>query len=438
MRLLLLLVLFGISACASLGRPTQDMVHVGADAERLIVVAVDNPMTTAARRAGGTPRGYGASRYRVSPAAQLDMQSVARAHGLTRVDSWPIEVLGVHCAVLRIDAGTSLVTTLQRLQADPRVVLAQPLQTFSTRAGVYNDPYADLQVSLDDMNVRNAHGLATGKGVRVAVVDTGVDIRHPDLAGRVIGKEDFVRRDFRGFAQDRHGTAIAGVIAAAANNSVGIVGVAPDARLLALKACWYQEESDAPSAARCNSFTLARAIASAIEGEAQVINLSLTGPTDPLLERLLNAAMKRGIHVIAAADGDASFPASMQGIIGVRMTESTDADSTRSYVRAPGREVLTLRPQAHYDFESGSSIAAANVTGVVALLLQHRAGLSSEEIRALLETSTSSLAVREGTADRSIDACAAVATLLSADDCPQQLVRTARRQDQKKPLSPTK
>jgi subtilisin family serine protease len=273
-----------------------------------------------------------------------------------------------------------------------------------------------------------------------------MDTQHPDLAGRVVSKEDLVRHDFRGFAQDLHGTAVGGVIAAAANNSVGIVGVAPEARLLALKACWYPETSEAAGAgqdvARCNSFTLARAIAAAIDGEAQVINMSLTGPADPLLERLLQAAMKRGIHVIAAADDDSSFPASMQGIIGVQMAEDVGADSSRAYVRAPGREILTLRPAAHYDFESGSSIAAANVTGVVALLLQHRAQLSSQEIRALLESSTSHVAIQENAPDRTIDACAAVATLLAAKGCQQQLVRTARAraegEDQKNPLSPTK
>jgi subtilisin family serine protease len=277
--------------------------------------------------------------------------------------------------------------------------------------------------------------------VRVAVVDTGVDVRHPDLAGRVLTKEDLVGNGFRGFTQDLHGTAVAGVIAAAANNSVGIVGVAPEARLLALKACWYQDASGTgagSSTARCNSFTLARAIAAAIDGDAQVINMSLTGPADPLLERLLRAALERGIHVIAAADGDASFPASMRGIIGVQMAEDVAPDSSDAYVRAPGKEILTLRPAAHYDFETGSSIAAANVTGVVALLLQHRAKLTSDEIRVLLATSASKVSLRENAIDRSIDACAALAALLAADGCPQQLLRTARVGSQKKPLTPTK
>jgi subtilisin family serine protease len=94
---------------------------------------------------------------------------------------------------------------------------------------------------------------ATGRKVTVAVVDSGIESNHPDLAGQVAVEENFV--DGQKYVAELHGTAVAGVIAARAGNGVGIEGVAPDARLLALRACWQ-----AGSATRCNSFTLAKAI----------------------------------------------------------------------------------------------------------------------------------------------------------------------------------
>jgi subtilisin family serine protease len=129
----------------------------------------------------------------------------------------------------------------------------------------------------------------------------------------------------------------------------------------------------------------------------------------------------------------------MPGVIGVQMAGGPMATANGEYLRAPGQEILTLRPAAHYDFESGSSIAAANVTGVVALLLQHRAALTSSDVRALLETSAAELTVLDSPPMHSIDACAAVATLVATGRCSQAApVRTATARDQKNPLSPTK
>ena len=104
------------------------------------------------------------------------------------------------------------------------------------------DPYSSVQPGHERMDIASAHRWSRGRGVRIALIDTGLDSAHPDLRGRIDLERNFVDEDARRFQLDRHGTAIAGVIAANADNGVGIVGIAPEARLLALKACWQLQE----------------------------------------------------------------------------------------------------------------------------------------------------------------------------------------------------
>ena len=115
--------------------------------------------------------------------------------------------------------------------------------------------------------------------MRVAVVDTGVDTNHPDLADRVVKTINFVEGGEKTFTSDQHGTAVAGVIGARADNGMGIYGIAPDADLLAVKACWHRRPGT--SEASCSSWTLAKAIDFAIVERVRVLNLSLSGPPIP-------------------------------------------------------------------------------------------------------------------------------------------------------------
>ena len=136
-------------------------------------------------------------------------------------------------------------TVLAQLRREPAVRVAQPLQTFATATATatYNDPYVDLQRSLQQMAIPAAHRWSRGRGVKVAVIDTGVDTHHPDLAGRISESRNFIDADEANFERDRHGTSVAGLIAALAGNSEGIVGVAPEVALIALKACWQIDPS---------------------------------------------------------------------------------------------------------------------------------------------------------------------------------------------------
>ena len=149
-----------------------------------------------------------------------------------------------------------------------------------------------------DIDAPEAWAVTTGStGVTVAVIDTGIETKHPDLKGRVAKTENFVDGGAQSFAQDRHGTAVAGVIGARANNNEGIFGVAPGADLLGIKACWHSTAGGLE--ARCSSWTLAKAIDFAVINGTRVINLSLGGPPDPLLTRLIAKAIERGATVVA-------------------------------------------------------------------------------------------------------------------------------------------
>ena len=401
------LLILGTLSIASAATPVETMASVEQD--RLIVVTVADDVRVLQGRVGSTPRGYdGIQRYETSSAARAIMKALAGEYRLTQLAEWPIPLLKVHCAVFEIPKGSTQAMVLQLLRAEPRVRLAEPMGVFDTRSETYNDPYVGLQSGFKQLDVADAHGLSRGEGVRVAVIDTGVDVGHPDLAKKVVVTRDLVGGSDEQFRRDRHGTEVTGVIAALANNHLGIVGVAPGVKLIALKACWQLEENT--DNARCNSFTLAKAISAAIDLKSQVVNLSLGGPSDRLLSQLVEMGIQRGIVFVGAASGPGpGFPQDVPGVLAVSASES--GVSTQHRLHAPGREILTLLPKGHYDFASGSSLAVAHVTGTVALMLAHHPGLDSARIFDLLDRTSSPLVATDSSASRSINACAALASI---------------------------
>jgi subtilisin family serine protease len=413
----LLLVLM-VGACGNTpvrieSRALADQVSRSPD--HFIIAAVDNQPTSVVAHAGSTPRGYDAIQsYGPTPAARQVLRALEKDYGLREVSAWPIEPLHMHCAVLEVPEGADRPALLAALSQDRRIRLAQPLQSFATRTETYNDPYVALQRGFAQMDVAGAHPWSRGDGVKVAIIDTGADLRHPDLRDNIAAAANFVDSDEQQFQRDRHGTEMAGVIAAVANNGVGIVGIAPSARLLLFKACW-QTHLDA-DAAQCNSFTLARALVAALDAHAQIVNLSLAGPADPLLDGLIREGVRRGVLFVGAASDDATESAHgllrQPGVIEVASSENQSASP--SLVYAPGREILTLLPGGHYDFASGVSIATAQVSGVVALLLAKDPALSaSDALRLLRDTSRHSTG-GEGVL---VDACAAVISLIGRGAC---------------------
>lgn len=376
-----------------------------------------SPLASSSETVSETPQQLMVT-LRPAPPGRLDIftRELAETYDLQPISAWQIHSLDRRCVVLGSRGALSerrLETLLRALRADPRIDLAQAVQPFSTLAESGGGSYRHLQHSADTLRLESAHRMATGLGVKVAIVDTGMDLTHPELRERILKAKDFAARRLgnapRGgedalFTRDLHGTAVAGVLAAA-DDGVGILGVAPGAGILALKACWPLQPGDRQ--ARCDSYTLSLALDFALTEGAQVINLSWSGPRDPILEALVMAALERGTVVVAAMGAPGAFPGHMPGLIVVRTLEDERAAEADPSLAAPGEEILSTVPGGGYDFFSGSSLAAAEVSGVVALLLEKKPGLGPTGVTELLRRTA-----RNNPGHAAVDACAALAALL--------------------------
>lgn len=214
----------------------------------------------------------------------------------------------------------------------------------------------------------------TGEGVVVAVIDTGIDYDHPDLIDNIIGGKDFTGgNDY--MDRNGHGTHVAGVIAAS-NSGNGIVGMAPNAKLLALKALADDGVGDI-------GWTLA-ALRYAIDQDVDVINMSIGGPDTPKLRALVQEAYNKGIIIVAASgnegDGDEetleySYPGAYPEVIQVGAVDMFNKTAYFSNtndevdVLALGVEVLSTFPDNTYARIDGTSMAAPHVAGAAALIL---------------------------------------------------------------------
>jgi len=409
----LVLLCLCVVACAQMDRQTEPPVDSDSF-ERQVLVMLRLPaphFRPDVNYAGSYDRGAGRD------ARRQIAERLANTYGLKIIDGWPMPALGVDCFVMEAPGNASLAQIVEKLSLDPRVESAQPMQLFRVLA--HNDPLYPLQPSARLWHLDELHKITTGRRVRVAEVDTGVDVNHPDLTGRVAVARNFV--DGRRDAAEWHGTAVAGIIAARADDGIGIAGIAPEAKFLVLRACW-QTAASGDNAAFCSSFTLAKALQFALDENAQVINLSLGGPRDRLLERLLDTALSRGITIVGAADpevGNGGFPASHGGVLAVAGDDGHDVAG--DILLAPGRDIPTTMTGQKWGFVTGSSFAAAHVTGLVALLRELAPDLRPQQVRDAL--APRSLGGKGDDRRVIVDACEAVRRTAGTCACACTVVR---------------
>jgi len=412
--IIILIILHTLSGCAWL-RP-QDPVAANIERQIMITIRVDSQQTLHVM-------GYQADNDATAEqtAVEINVEKVAkyiaRKHNLKVVSIWPIEALGIECVVLEIKDDRTSDQVLAVLANEKQIESMQTVSSYKLLT--YNDPYFHLQNTVNIDGLEQIHEWATGKGVKVAIIDTGLDTTHPELQSKVVYKGNFVAHDQHQFDEDEHGTAVAGVIAATANNDLGIVGMAPDVKLMALKACWHEAKG---SGSRCDSFSLTKALVKTLELDPDIVNLSLAGPADPLIARLVRKASEQGMIIVSAVDQAVgiknSFPANMVEVIAVTAPPigQSDPASGLSFL-APGIDILTTAPGSGYAFESGSSMATAHVSGVAALMREKDPALSSEGARRLL-----SHTARVWDMLPVIDMCAAITQLNEEPVCTSSAV----------------
>lgn len=331
-------------------------------------------------------------------------EDLGASYGLDLAAIWPLVTIDVVCYVFRVPDTEAVADLLAAAEQDPRIVTATQVMVFTPLSSGYTDDLVPQQYALKDISAIDAHAVSTGADVTVALIDSGVATDHSDLNNQQVTFRDFILPQSTGVVGEPHGTAMAALIAADARNASGMVGVAPDVELLALRACW-QESREVEI---CNSFSLARALNIAIRAEVDIINMSLGGPHDALIELLVEQALREDI-VVVAAHGDSTgplFPASHDGVL----SASSIPRKTASVV-APGLEVLSAKPDGHYDFFSGDSVASAHVTGVAAILLSVQGDQSGVSNTAFLAGLFRQL---EGTG---INACALIVKAFAQPSC---------------------
>lgn len=314
-----------------------------------------------------------------------EADELARRHGLTRVASENFPLIGATFGLFRITDGRAYETVRRELATDAGVRSVQAnfryvLQDQKASTPTEGDP---AQYALTKLRLPQAHTQAHGANVTVAVIDSGIDAGHPELANSVADNFDALGSSE---GPHVHGTGIAGAIVAHAR----LMGSAPEARIIAIRAF-----GGATGGAQSSSYIILRSLNYAAEHGAQIVNMSFAGPKDAVIERAIAATAARGLVLIAAAGnaGEKSpplYPAANPNVIAVSATDRQDklfsASNRGNYIAlaAPGVDIFLPAPDGKYQMTSGTSFSAAYVSGVAALLLERNYTLKPEALRMTL------------------------------------------------------
>jgi subtilisin family serine protease len=242
----------------------------------------------------------------------------------------------------------------------------------------------------DKLRLLAAHRVVTGDGIAIAVIDSEIDAAHPDLSGTIANRYDATGVEDKPHA---HGTGMAGAIV----SHEKLLGIAPGARIIAIRAF-----SPRASNTESTTYHILRGLDHAVANNVRIINMSFAGPRDPSIERALKAAYDKGVVLIAAAGNagpraPALYPAADPNVIAVTATDIDDRLFTGANrgnhvaIAAPGVDILVPAPAGEYQVTTGTSVATAHISGVVALMLERNAKLTPAEVRKILAASAKRL-----------------------------------------------
>ncbi len=313
--------------------------------------------------------------------SEAQIAALQRRYRLTRVERQRFALSGTTLFRWRIPDGRSVTTVIRALERDNAVLSAQPNYQYALQQAAVAAGEAP-QYQRAKLNLPQAQSIAKGGGVRVAVIDSMIDAANPELTGSVVDSFDALQSPGQ---PDKHGTGVASLIAGHGK----LTGAAPDARILAVRAF-----DPAGGAAQGTTFNVLKGLDWAVAHKAQIVNMSFAGPRDPALQRALAAARKRGLVLVAAAGNGGTkspplYPAADENVIAVTATDAHDrllGQANRGrYIdlAAPGVQVLVAVPGG-YEVSSGTSYAAAEVSGIAALMLQRDPALGPARLQRIL------------------------------------------------------
>ena len=341
---------------------------------------------------GGTPGAVTSNRLANELVAEFDgnlspadADTLARNHGLVRLSSENFPLIRATIGLFRITDGRSYDAVRRDFAAATGVRSVQPnyryvLQDQKSGLPIEGDP---AQYALTKLRLPQAHMLVHGANVTIAVIDSGIDLGHPELANSIADNYDALgSKD----GAHIHGTGIAGAIVAHAR----LMGSAPQARIIAIRAF-----GGTTGAAESSSYVILKSLNYAAEHGAQIVNMSFAGPRDSVIERAIAETAARGLVLIAAAGNAGAkspplYPAANPNVIAVSATDAQDklftASNRGNYIAlaAPGVDIFLPAPDGKYQMTSGTSFSAAYVSGVAALLLERNYALKPEALRMTL------------------------------------------------------
>jgi subtilisin family serine protease len=317
--------------------------------------------------------------------------AIAASNAMTPEETATSGLTGRTLRLWRIDNGASVDDAIREVCTNPayrQVAGAQPNYLYELAQPTVSgqapqEPVNDAQYAPGKLKLVDAHRLASGNRVLVAIIDSEIDRAHPDLAGAITASFNAASAAEPAHS---HGTGMAGAIAAHRT----MLGTAPRVGLLTVRAF-----SATANSAEGTTFNILKGLDWAADQGARVVNMSFAGPPDPRLRDALQKANNRGMVLIAAV-GNAGpnspplYPAADPGVIAVTATDSRDAvfsgANRGNYiaVAAPGVDVFAPAPNGAYQLSTGTSIAAAEVSGVAALMIERNPSLTPAAVRRIL------------------------------------------------------
>jgi len=306
------------------------------------------------------------------------VEEIARKYHLILIESFDLKTLNLR--VNLFFTKEDIFKVINEIQKNKDIFFVQPNYIFKTMI----EPMSDMQKIVKVLKLEKIHKRYRGKGVTVAIIDTGIDNKHEELKERVQLTKNLINSPFKG---EVHGTAVAGVIGASVNK-IGIEGIAPEVKILALRAC--KQVSPMEPEGECYTISVAKAIDISIQRNAKVVNMSFGSPVfDKLITKLIDEGAKKGILFTSPVGNmpwqkKPFFPAIHPDVIAVAGVDDMGNFYPSAYivskadVYAPATNIFTTIPGDKYNFLSGTSMASATIAGILAVAIEKNGDIQNK------------------------------------------------------------